>query len=84
MRKQFPILALLIIALLSGPIAHVLAQQRWAWSNDNSDDRYGDDSAQDVAGKFDYYALVLSWSPSYCADEGQDDDTQCNRRDGRR
>jgi len=84
MRKQFPILALLIIALLSGPIAHVLAQQRWSWSNDSSNDLYGDDAAQDVAGKFGYYALVLSWSPSYCADEGQDDDTQCNRRDGRR
>lgn len=23
--------------------------------------------ARDVAGKFDYYALALSWSPSYCA-----------------
>lgn len=37
------------------------------------------------AGNFDYYALVLSWSPTHCASpEGQDDDTQCARRDGRR
>jgi ribonuclease T2 len=38
-----------------------------------------------VAGDFDYYALVLSWSPTHCASpEGEDDDTQCARRDGRR
>ncbi|WP_045835551.1 ribonuclease T2 [Hyphomicrobium sp. 99] len=39
---------------------------------------------EDEPGKFDYYALVLSWSPTYCSDQGRDDDTQCNRRDGRR
>jgi ribonuclease T2 len=34
-------------------------------------------------GDFDYYALVLSWSPTHCATpEGQDDETQCGR--GRR
>lgn len=38
-----------------------------------------------TAGAFDYYSLVLSWSPTHCASpEGQDDDTQCARRDGRR
>jgi ribonuclease T2 len=26
--------------------------------------------SRDVAGKFDYYALALSWSPSYCAQPG--------------
>jgi len=52
--------------------------------NDNSDDPSDDDAQRNVAGQFDYYALVLSWSPSYCSDEGKDDDTQCNRRDGRR
>ena len=37
------------------------------------------------AGRFDYYALVLSWSPSYCAGLVRDDyDPQCNRRDGKR
>jgi ribonuclease T2 len=39
---------------------------------------------RNVAGEFDYYALALSWSPTYCADSGDRDDTQCNRRDGRR
>jgi ribonuclease T2 len=38
-----------------------------------------------MAGVFDYYALVLSWSPSYCADpQRRGDDPQCDRRDGRR
>ena len=34
---------------------------------------------QGRAGDFDYYALVLSWSPTYCAGEGQSrNDPQCN------
>jgi ribonuclease T2 len=37
------------------------------------------------AGKFDYYALVLSWSPSYCAGLQRNDyEPQCHRRDGKR
>lgn len=41
--------------------------------------------AEDKAGDFDYYALVLSWSPTHCSENaGRDDDLQCNRRDGRR
>jgi ribonuclease T2 len=37
------------------------------------------------AGEFDYYALVLSWSPTYCASsERSSPDPQCDRRDGRR
>jgi ribonuclease T2 len=77
MRRQHFVLAMIILAVLS---ARVLGQQRWPWSNDRS----GDEESQNVAGQFDYYALVLSWSPTYCSDEGQDDDSQCNRRDGRR
>ncbi len=31
------------------------------------------------AGEFDYYALVLSWSPTYCEGRGRNDDSpQCN------
>lgn len=30
-------------------------------------------SAQDVAGRFDYYVLSLSWSPSWCAQQGKAD-----------
>lgn len=29
--------------------------------------------AQDVAGRFDYYVLSLSWSPSWCRAEGEAD-----------
>lgn len=38
-----------------------------------------------VPGKFDYYVLALSWSPTHCmtATPGRDD-TQCARRNGRR
>jgi ribonuclease T2 len=51
------------------------------YRNGNSDSNGGE---RNVPGQFDYYALVLSWSPTYCSNEGEDDDTQCNRRDGRR
>ena len=33
--------------------------------------------SEDVPGDFDFYVLALSWSPTYCAIEGSDDDTQC-------
>lgn len=43
------------------------------------------DNSRNTAGDFDYYALVLSWSPTHCSQEaGSDDDLQCNRQDGRR
>jgi ribonuclease T2 len=29
-------------------------------------------------GKFDFYVLTLSWSPDYCATNGQSDQQQCN------
>ncbi len=47
-----------------------------------SDDR---ETQKHQAGVFDYYALVLSWSPTHCSTtHGFDDDQQCNRSDGRR
>lgn len=40
---------------------------------------------RNVPGDFDYYTLVLSWSPTHCASsDGEDDIQQCGRRDGRR
>ncbi len=36
-------------------------------------------------GQFDYYALVLSWSPTFCASNPRSgSDPQCQPRDGRR
>ena len=39
---------------------------------------------RDDAGRFDYYLLSLSWSPSYCSTVGENSDEQCNRSDGKR
>lgn len=55
-------------------------------AQDRYDDR-GGRGQRNMPGQFDYYALVMSWSPTHCAsDAGQRDgnDMQCNRRDGRR
>lgn len=48
--------------------------------------RYDDRSrGRDVAGDFDYYALVLSWSPTHCATlTSRRYEPQCHRKDGRR
>lgn len=55
-----------------------LAQFTWDESGRSQRDQH-------VAGQFDYYSLVLSWSPTHCSSpEGADDDLQCNRRDGKR
>ncbi len=36
-------------------------------------------AARDLAGAFDYYVLVLTWSPSYCRSEGKKrNDAQCS------
>jgi len=86
------LLAVLAAALLAVPGAR--AQYRDRYDRYDRGDRYenrydrwhsDDDNGnqRNVAGQFDYYALVLSWSPTHCA-EKQDDDQQCNRRDGRR
>jgi len=34
----------------------------------------------DLPGRFDFYVLALSWSPSFCEDEGRDEREQCGRR----
>ncbi len=40
---------------------------------------YAQQSGQNVPGDFDYYVLVLSWSPSYCEAEGDRADRfQCD------
>lgn len=37
-----------------------------------------------VQGRFDYYTLVLSWSPTHCETADRPDAQQCRPRDGRR
>lgn len=62
---------------------------------DYGDDRYGSgfksresrepERQKNVAGDFDYYTLVMSWSPTYCSEKDSDEyDPQCDRQDGRR
>lgn len=61
--------AVLLVALLSGSAAAQREQQ----------------SARNVAGAFDYYTLVLSWSPTYCASQpSNNSDPQCRRSSGTR
>lgn len=74
--------ALLCLALAATLVAHsASAEQRWPWPSDvfNAKPR------ANVAGEFDYYTLVLSWSPTHCLDsETGRDELQCERSDGMR
>ena len=71
-----------IVALVLAAIsAAVSAQQRAPWPSE----RFNPAPHQNIIGEFDYYALVLSWSPSFCSSSsGSDADEQCNRSDGKR
>lgn len=78
--------AIAIGSILAAATLPALAQREW-------DGGYGRDARREeparqgahVAGEFDYYTLVLSWSPTHCATPaGDDDDQQCSRPDGRR
>ena len=75
------ILAAVLMFAATATIANAQYQDRYGQQRESRFGR-GDDGQRNVAGQFDYYALVLSWSPTYCAES--DDDLQCNRRDGRR
>lgn len=86
------LLALIALALMlmyiergrdAGPSRPEAGSSSGASSSSGSEPR--PTAAQYPTGDFAYYALVMSWSPTHCATpEGQDDDTQCARRDGRR
>jgi ribonuclease T2 len=77
-------LAVVAVAAATGALAQRdTSQDRWSQPG-----RYGDHRApqgKNQAGQFDYYSLVLSWSPTYCATPDRaSPDPQCERRDGRR
>lgn len=62
-------------------LAGANAEQRAPWPSE----RFNPQQQRNIPGEFDYYALVLSWSPTYCASASDNiDDQQCNRSDGRR
>jgi ribonuclease T2 len=81
-------LMLLLRSAILGTVALVMALALSEPASAQRYDRYDSDRdtrAGSKAGSFDYYALVLSWSPTHCATLVRDDyEPQCHRRDGRR
>ena len=76
-------------AVLLALAAALLLGQAYAQRAPYGAEKYsepGSSSGRNVAGKFDYYALVMSWSPTHCQETGgrRGDELQCSRRDGRR
>lgn len=77
------ILRLVCAALLAAVISAPAVAQR---SPGYGGQMFGGQApVRNQVGEFDYYALVLSWSPTHCASQDRSDaDPQCGRRDGRR
>lgn len=75
------LLSLLLAAIFVLP-ADPSSAQRYGGNQYGSNS----DRRKDVAGDFDYYTLVLSWSPTHCAAQVKKraNDTQCNIRPGKR
>lgn len=76
-----------VAALGSGLASDLASAQRGPFSNAPGFGApfQGKEQGAGLPGKFDYYALVMSWSPSYCAGLVRGDyDPQCHRRDGKR
>lgn len=81
MRHTFRFLALVIVAC-TGLAAPAVAQ--FAPGSGNRSATTDQTDARNQAGKFDYYALALSWSPTFCdASPRNQNDPQCSRS-GRR
>lgn len=74
--------ALAAAALLAGS-AHEVAAQYGTGPGGRSPYAY-QSPGRNEAGRFDYYALVLSWSPTFCASVRREDhNPQCSRRGDR-
>ena len=73
------LLALLALAGIATTYAQERSQAPWPSEVFNAKPQ------QHVAGKFDYYTLVMSWSPTHCSNaEVGRDEQQCSRFDGLR
>jgi ribonuclease T2 len=69
-----------VAVVMASPIC-AGAEPRGQWPSE----RFSPPPARNIAGQFDYYDLVLSWSPTHCSETSDNrDDQQCNRSDGRR
>ncbi|MBI1649746.1 ribonuclease T2 family protein [Hyphomicrobium sulfonivorans] len=80
-------LAVLVLRNIDAPNAqeqHGRSSSSWP-SNASKPKGPGGMAPPNTAGAFDYYTMVMSWSPTHCsnAQEGRDDE-QCARIDGHR
>jgi len=72
--------AVLIAVLCAAALAYA-QEQRAPWPSEY----FNPKTRGNMAGDFDYYTLVLSWSPTHCiASESDHDEMQCERHDGQR
>lgn len=82
-KRSLPLKAVLATAALAVLGVATCAQDlhRAPWPSDY----FSPKPRERVAGSFDYYTMVMSWSPTHCvnAEEGRDDE-QCARTDGLR
>lgn len=77
MRHRFTGFTAIALSLLILSAGDAVSQYRDRYDDDRS---YGK-SQRHEPGRFDYYVLALSWSPTYCADRGNSrNDRQCNPR----
>jgi len=75
--RRFTLSLFAVLVIVLGIAAHA---QRAQLPGDSFDAK----PSKHVAGEFDYYALVLSWSPTECITSSRGRrDAQCARRDGK-
>jgi ribonuclease T2 len=79
--RRIALLSLTGLALLAAAATCAQERRDAPWPSE----AFNPKPKQNTAGKFDYYTLVMSWSPTHCvtAQEGRDEQ-QCARQDGRR
>ena len=78
-------LALAALAVAASDPAAAQRQPYGGYGYSTPGSNYGQTRRVYEAGKFDYYVMSLSWSPSYCAGLARDGyDPQCHSRDGKR
>ena len=78
------VLALIVLGLVAETaLAQRPANRQWDGYGRGAGDRDGS-AREHQPGDFDYYLLALSWSPTYCADVGEERrDPQCSFAGGR-
>lgn len=88
MTFRLPTLALVAAALAAAFAAPAAAQRNtYDGPGYNRSNRFGEAQQQrnNLPGQFDYYSLVMSWSPTHCASLQRDGyDPQCHSKDGKR